>query len=439
MPNFSKNAVRAKATAGLECTLNLLFSDGSQKIKDIREGEIVKDLTYKDDNDNLQTIDGIVKVINFSSNLSESAGIDEKNLVNSKSVFSNVVRPISLVIDTSEVYKSDVVNVLISSIVNIKPDKVVDEKYQGTVHTVDAESSFADAIAEAVDGDTILVTGGTYDEVLDVSKAVRITAKKDENNEYEPVVFSNLVTISAAEGTVEIDHVIFKDVTSAEGTGPAKTTAKGNGIAVTGNADVNIHDNYFDNFNNFYNNIAFLGTGKVIVEDNEFVNGKSYHVIEFAVSDVAVSEAVIRNNYFGNICTHNVISFYNFTDDSKITIFDNVFEYSGNAIRISNANNGTAKFEISGNTYISTDNTDASADPNCSSDTYAGLSMLQDYTGDQDFTKINMVFSQNYYKPVDGTPVLVSDKTANTEAQAYYVYKNKDEFEFTYPVVEFMN
>jgi len=439
MPNFSKNAVRAKATAGLECSLNLLFSDGSQKIKNICEGDLVKDLTYKDDSDNLQTIDGIVKVINFSSGLSESAGIDEKNLVNSKSVFSTVVRPISLVVDTSEVYKSDVVNVPISDIVNIKADSIINEKYQGTVHTVDSETTFASAIADAVDGDTILVTGGTYDEILDVSKAVRITAKKDENNEYEPVVFSNLVTISAAEGTVEIDHVTFKDITSAEGTGPNKSTAKGNGIDVTGNADINFHDNYFENFNNFYNMISVKGTGKVVIEDNEFKNGKNYHVVEFAVSEIPVSEAVIRNNYFGDICTHNVISFYNFTDDSKIVIADNTFEYSGNALRISNTNNGTASFEISGNVFFATDHTDSSADENCSSDTYGGFSILQDYTGNQDFNKINMIFSQNYYKPVDGIPVLVSDKTANTEAQAYYVYKDKAEFKFTYPVVEFMN
>ena len=83
------NAVRSKATAKINCDLNLTFADGSQKRKYIQEGDIVKNLTYKT-KDGYKTIDGIVDVINFSSELSDSEGINEQNLANSKSVFSKV-------------------------------------------------------------------------------------------------------------------------------------------------------------------------------------------------------------------------------------------------------------------------------------------------------------------------------------------------------------
>jgi len=437
MANFINNAIRAKGSAEINCNLVLNFSDGSQKIKEIRENDIVKDLTYKVDG-TTQTIDGRVLVINFSSQASESEGIVSNNLALSKSVFSSMVKPISLIVDTSEVYKSDVVNVPINDIVNIKADKIVNEKYQGTVYTVDATTSFADAIAQASDGDTVLIAGGSYDGDIDISKAVRITAKKDADNNYESAFIKGNVKITAAEGTVEIDHVTFKDLTSKEGTGPKKSTAKGNGIEVTGNADINIHDVVFDGFNNFYNMIGFLGEGAVTVEDCEFIDGANYHVIEFGTQTV-VSKAVIKDNKFGNICTHNVISFYNYGENATIEISNNEFAYSGNALRLSNVNNGTVVVDIVGNKYLSTDDTDSSADANCSSDTYGGFAILQDYTGTQDFSLITMNFSQNFYAPDGADAVLISEKTDNTVAQGYYVYKDKADYQFTYPVVNYNN
>ena len=433
------NAIRAKGEATMDCTLTLIFNDGSQKIKYVKEGEIINDLVYVDEYDTVQTITAAkVKVIAFSSSTSESESLNTTDLTKSKSVFSKVVKPVSILVDGSDICASNLVNIPLSSIVNLKADKIVNEKYQGTVYSAATDAELTEALASAATGDTILLAGGTYTTPLDLNKGVRFTAKKDENNNYEEVAISAPIVVTATEGTVEVDHITFKDITSAEGTGAGKATAKGNGIDITGIANVNFHDNEFKNFNNFYNIIGFATGSDVTITDNTFSEGLNYHVIEAGVH-TPVGKVLIANNTFNKVYTHNTISFYEYAENAEITIKDNVFEYSANALRLSDTNAGKVVVNIEGNIYLSTDESSTGGDPRCTSTIWGGFAILQDYTGDQDFSNITMVFKNNFYTPDSGERLLVSANSYNTGAQAYYVYVNEATYTITHPIVKFAN
>lgn len=427
--------ISSTANVSMIAELCVIFEDGCSKYLTIREGDIIRDLEYKNGS-TVEKIDGLIKIINFNSSASNSAAI-QPCLEKSTSVFASIVKPVSLVIDTSETFKADVVNIPIANILNFKGDRYVNEQYQGTVYEVNDSSAIASAISNMSDGDTLLIDAGVYDAPINVTKAIRITSKKDDQGYYQDVTFTAPITFAAPNGKVEMDHITMKDITSAEGTGPDKNTAKGCGIAIDAGTEVSLHDNTFANFNNFYQNIKISSTDtKVSIVDNVFEDGMSYHVIEAA--DKVKSGLEIKRNKFGNICKHNIISFYDYEDNANIFIEDNFFEYSANAVRISNIHNVNASFLLARNVYASTDDTSSGGDPRCSGDSYAGLVILQDYTGSQDFSKITIEYVDNYYEPDEAHHILI-EKDSKGPAQPYYVWIDNAAWTLTFPTVIFNN
>ncbi len=108
-----------------------------------------------------------------------------------------------------------------------------------------------------------------------------------------------------------------------------------------------------------YNLINIATPEKIVIENNTFGTGTDdltgiYNLIEFSQSqDKAVKDGtIIRNNVFNSKAGNNVISMFNIEDGATITIENNTFAYSGNALRLSNYFNTSATFNIYDNTVL---------------------------------------------------------------------------------------
>lgn len=108
-----------------------------------------------------------------------------------------------------------------------------------------------------------------------------------------------------------------------------------------------------------YNLINIATPEKIVIENNTFGTGTDdltgiYNLIEFSqAQNKAVKDGtIIRNNVFNSKAGNNVISMFNIEDGATITIENNTFAYSGNALRLSNYFNTSATFNIYDNTVL---------------------------------------------------------------------------------------
>lgn len=110
---------------------------------------------------------------------------------------------------------------------------------------------------------------------------------------------------------------------------------------------------------NAYNLINVKTPGTVVIENNIFGEDKTdlagiYNIIEFSQGEgQAVKDGtIIRNNAFNTVAGNNTISMFNIEDEATITIENNTFAYSKNAMRLSNYYNTSATFNIYNNTIL---------------------------------------------------------------------------------------
>ena len=439
-----------KANPILSAELVLSFNDGSKKFKDIAEGSTINNLVYLEQGVE-KTISGRIKMISFSSKDSFNLGVDYTCLEKSKSVFNRQITIKSLIIDGSDNFESNVVMVDVKNIRDFDADRVVNESYSGNVHEVTPETKITEVMANVQAGDTVLIAEGNYVvDKLDVTKPVRITPQKNTDGSYQNVILAGLINVAIpediTEGTVEIDHINI-NVNSPLGTGATKNLAKGSALTVSsGVLPVDVHDNTFVG-NNFYTVVSIeAGTvAPVNISGNKF-EGSNYHAIEFkaAVDCRVYSGTVISNNYFvKGVSTHNHISMYNYEENASITISNNHFEESNNAIRLSCLENVKAELNIVGNTYDSTDITkypDKVAFLDNNKDTFAGLLIIQVYKSDQNPANLTLNYSNNYFIPKNGQKILVDGVVNRAECQPFYVYfDNKDWNTGAVPTVNFNN
>lgn len=108
-----------------------------------------------------------------------------------------------------------------------------------------------------------------------------------------------------------------------------------------------------------YNLINIATPDKVIIENNTFGAGIDdlsgiYNTIEFSQAENMPLKdgTTIRNNVFNFKSGNNVISMFNVEDGATITIEDNTFAYSGNALRLSNYFDTSATFNIYNNKVL---------------------------------------------------------------------------------------
>lgn len=285
----------------------------------------------------------------------------------------------------------------------------------GTVTApADNTNTIDDLIADAQEGDTILLGEGVF---------------------AEPIKFEKNVTVAGAYYDVPVNpqqrnknklsaETIVSGAVTTESTNPIDI----NGVAVTGSALLNdfSHNNDITVKNCLFYDID-TGTkrdylirtgnnaGKLIVEGNYF--GKSLHNIDqetgnrkevynlFELAGPVKDGTSISGNYFEQGCSvHNDINIYDVEDQAVINIEDNVWEKSANAIRIGIKGDKTCTINIRNNVYMSTDEEYPE---------YAGLVLIQPY-GKQTTTMAHVTIN-------------IENTTHNDDHQLFYLYAGKND------------
>ena len=265
-----------------------------------------------------------------------------------------------------------------------------------------------DNIADALDavpenGTVVFSTDSTVNEELAITKPVTV----DGNG----ASFNKTITVSNAEVTIK-NAKLIATARSNKTVTPA--------IKITGSKPFTLTDCQVSGTTR--NAVNISTNGKVIVSDNTFEAGDNsiYNAIEFSISNAPdITDVTIENNTFNGTLGNNGISFYNIADNAHITIKNNTFNdisVNNNPIRLSNAKNNSAVFDIIDNTYNFT-----SEEP--SADGYTGFMLLQDYSKTnqkQDFTK----FTINFKNLKRGSKKLL-EKGSGID-NVYYVYSDKE-------------
>ena len=265
-----------------------------------------------------------------------------------------------------------------------------------------------DNIAEAIEavpenGTIIFPEGQAIEEEVSVTKPVTI----DGNG----ASFNKTITVSNAEVTIKNAKLI--------GTARSNKTATP-AIKIAGSKPFTLTNCQVSGITR--NAVNISTSGKVIVSDNTFDAGDNniYNAIEFSISNAPdITDVTIENNIFNGTLGNNGISFYNIADNAHIRIKNNTFNdisVNNNPIRLSNAKNNSAIFDIVDNTYNFT-----SKEP--SADGYTGFMLLQDYSKTdqkQDFTK----FTINFKNLKRGSKKLL-EKGSGID-NVYYVYSDKE-------------
>lgn len=265
-----------------------------------------------------------------------------------------------------------------------------------------------DNIADALDavpenGTVVFSTDSTVNEELAITKPVTI----DGNG----ASFNKTITVSNAEVTIK-NAKLIATARSNKTVTPA--------IKITGSKPFTLTDCQVSGTTR--NAVNISTSGKVIISDNTFEAGDNsiYNAIEFSISNAPdITDVTIENNTFNGTLGNNGISFYNIADNAHITIKNNTFNdisVNNNPIRLSNAKNNSAVFDIIDNTYNFT-----SEEP--SADGYTGFMLLQDYSKTdqkQDFTK----FTINFKNLKRGSKKLL-EKGSGID-NVYYVYSDKE-------------
>lgn len=265
-----------------------------------------------------------------------------------------------------------------------------------------------DNIADALDavpenGTVVFSTDSTVNEELAITKPVTV----DGNG----ASFNKTITVSNAEVTIK-NAKLIATARSNKTVTPA--------IKITGSKPFTLTNCQVSGTTR--NAVNISTSGKVIVSDNTFEAGDNsiYNAIEFSISNAPdITDVTIENNTFNGTLGNNGISFYNIADNAHITIKNNTFNdisVNNNPIRLSNAKNNSAVFDIIDNTYNFT-----SEEP--SADGYTGFMLLQDYSKTdqkQDFTK----FTINFKNLKRGSKKLL-EKGSGID-NVYYVYSDKE-------------
>ena len=175
------------------------------------------------------------------------------------------------------------------------------------------------------------------------------------------VVINDKVTVSGENAV--LDEIEITDVDTGY------TNSKPSGVAlikVDTEGEFTLTNSKISNVTGTaYNLINVKTPSAVIIENNVFGEDATdlagiYNLIEFGQgeNEEVKDDTIIRNNVFNTKSGNNTISMFKIEDGATITIENNTFAFSNNAMRLSNYNNASATFNIYNNTILSgtTDN-----------------------------------------------------------------------------------
>jgi len=337
----------------------------------LHEGDIVHGLTYKSGNEVL-SIDGAIRVINATTKACSSY----TNTCPPMPYLHKYVSITSLVIDSSCTFTADLTKISVSNIVDIES---VDA--DSGVISVGSGAQFRpldEVIAEAPAGAVIRLQAGTYETPLTLDKSVTIWSDSGAVLS-GPITFTPTApSVPMALANAEADlpkpgvHLHLEGVTL---TGDALVTVNTIEGAVTG---FTMRNCTFGGHNltektmpisiKGENDTYLAIEGCVFEEENKF----SYNLID-VYGKLITGSSISFNTFKAGCCAHNQISLYNAADHARISISNNIAEYSGNMVRIGfKGNPQDVKVSLYYNEYAATDESDNGI--------YAGLALVQPYS-----------------------------------------------------------
>ena len=332
------------------------FKLANGRIVTLREGDIVKGLTYKTGND-IDTVSGAVRVINATAKNTTST-----HYCLPESYISGLLNITSIVIDMSEEYDAELQQISIGSIIDIAEIEV----NEGAVK-IGADSHYIkleDLINEAEDGAVIELLAGTYEANLNINKSIKIVSengaiiKGDIKVDGQPITR----TEKSSKVSVVLDGLFF--------TGNSKITLN-NVSAFTMENCVYTGHNFESKTNPIIINNKDVTPVKVNINNNVF--GKEtehcYNIIE--VYGYLKNGSTFNGNRFErDCCTNNQISLYQVDDNAVIEINDNYCVDSKNMVRFGfKGHPNNVIIEMNDNTYVESNIVDE----------YKGLFLVQPF------------------------------------------------------------
>jgi len=334
------------------------FKLANGRIVTLREGDIVKGLTYRNGTDT-NTVDGAIRVINANAKNSTPA-----HMCLPEPYISNLLNITSIVVDMSEEFDAELQQISIGSIVDIAEIQA----NEGAIK-IGADSHYtqlADVINEAEDGAVIELLAGTYEADLNINKSIKIIS---ENG-------------AIIKGDIKINGQPATRAVETE-----KVCVVLDGLFLTGNSKINVNNVseftmencvYTDhNFESKTSPIIINNEGtpvKVHIDNNVFgkENQNCYNIIEIAGS-LKNGSSFNDNRFEKGCCTHNQLSLYRVEDNAIIEINGNYCVESKNMVRFGFKDEpNNVVIEMNDNTYVETD-----ADPE-----WQGLFIVQPYGAD---------------------------------------------------------
>lgn len=276
----------------------------------------------------------------------------------------------------------------------------------------------------------VSIANGLVTEPITVSKSVVIRGAKADipanvvstsvNSRTKAV--STVAGINTARANIEEETVITEKIIIEDG-----CSIELNGVTLTGNAllsmtqfkDITLKNCVIKDLNPTASKTFIIQTptseeaAKMVIKNCYFGanikndNGSFYN--GFELNGLLANGSEFSENYFEKgSCNHNDINLYSVAPDATITIRNNIWEYSGNAIRIGIKGEPKCTVDIIDNTYHTTDETYPD---------YAGLLLIQPY-GKQTTSFANCTIN------IKGT--VHTDKY-----QVYYMYAGSNDMQFT--------
>lgn len=351
----------------------VLRSDDTVNTFDVKEGDILSDICYLFRGD--------------------EAVLDSAKLIAIKRD-GVTLKPVALVLNLDNKLRTITVDQLVS----------IGEAGQ----PIDETEKIMDSIDKtSTDPQVLFVGAGTFKDTIEVSNNVSIRGNK----------------VGIWGTSKNRDHVTFEDETIISGGISVKEGGKLeiDGCVLTGEAFLNLASGVSEISVQNCIICGLKGTAsktyflkgfsteptKVMIEncyfgDNPQTASKVYNMFE--MNFPLRTDSKISGNYFTkDACTHNFINIYGVMDDTAIEINDNVFEYSGSAIRLgAKGSPKNCTININNLTYNSTDETEDFK--------WAGMMIVQPYKHDT----VSM----------DGIRVNINNVKRKDTHQLYFVYSS---------------
>ena len=378
------------------CEINLYFDDGSEKHITVKEKDRLK-VTYKYNGGTSIDTGILTKVTPITIGVNTDGSCDY-----GCSCGCGCKSTALLSLDVSKEYNSNIKNIMLSDVLDIIKLDEEDGKLPATSENI------ADVIANAKYGDTIMLQSDIYTEDITIDKPLTIIGTSNGVS-----VITGKVTVTAPDVTITgCTFNMDEDLEANDGA-----------VVVTCNGSFTFTNNtMMATATSIRTAVLCNIKGVVNFSGNTFIDVKDsvvYNWVEVGLNreyPIATGSKFNSNNFVGKP-KHNHFSLYTFENNAEIEMSNNKFEWSVNALRISNTTSAAVNFTMYNNEYENTDDTDNYI--------YAGLLFFQDYAAKgttMDFTRMNVAIV-NLIGP-GGNKML--SNVMGTIDQVYYVYDDQD-------------